>query len=186
MNDNLQESDTIAHVSVIIPCYRCASTITRAVDSVYAQTMTPIEVIIIDDNSLDNTLEEIRILKKNYPHDWIKIISLHDNVGPGEARNAGWNIAKGDYIAFLDSDDSWHSRKIEFQYEWMMHNPDVAITGHPEVVVKEKEYVHPRSLCRTQCLGRVWLQFASSERFQGGRRVLSLPRLESVCLHLDA
>lgn len=112
-------SPQIAKLSVIIPCYRCASTIERSVASIASQTMLPAEVILVDDKSNDTTIDKLRQLKDLYKNDWIKIISLPVNSGPSVARNTGWDAATQDYIAFLDADDSWHHKKIEIQYNWM-------------------------------------------------------------------
>ncbi len=120
----------IALVSVVIPCYRSAGTIRRAVESVYRQTLRPGEVILIDDASPDSTNQVLEELKASYPDNWIKIIRLAENCGPSCARNTGWDVAQYPYIAFLDSDDSWHPGKIEKQYSWMITRPEVALTGH--------------------------------------------------------
>jgi glycosyltransferase involved in cell wall biosynthesis len=119
-----------ARVSVIIPCYRCSETIERAVVSVAEQTLQPVEVILVDDCSGDDTLTTLYQIQANYLQDWIKVIALPKNAGAGTARNVGWEVATQPYIAFLDSDDSWHAQKIEIQYGWMMKNPNVALTGH--------------------------------------------------------
>ena len=119
-----------ASVSVVIPCYRCVKTIRRAVDSAFTQTVRSEELILVDDASGDDTLRTLLTLRREFGEDWIKVISLPVNVGPGTARNAGWDAAHGDYVAFLDADDSWHSRKIEVQYRWMREHPDVGVSGH--------------------------------------------------------
>jgi len=119
-----------APVSVIVPCYRCSATIERAVGSAFQQTMRPAECILIDDNSGDDTLTALKQLQKKYGKSWIKIISLAENGGPSVARNAGWDMARQPYLAFLDADDSWHPRKIELQYFWMVKHKEVALTGH--------------------------------------------------------
>jgi glycosyltransferase involved in cell wall biosynthesis len=62
--------------------------------------------------------------------DWVKVVALPDNVGAAGARNAGWQMATQDWIAFLDSDDAWHPRKIEIQCAYMQSHPDVALCGH--------------------------------------------------------
>lgn len=118
-----------AAVSVIIPCYRCASTIRRAVASIDNQSEKPIEIILIDDASGDDTLDTLKSLKNEFG-DWVKIIELSKNVGAGVARNIGWAIATQPYIAFLDSDDGWHVNKIEIQYGYMRGNPNVVLSGH--------------------------------------------------------
>src|SRR5690606_11478324 len=106
------------------------NTVVRAVASVDAQTLLPAEVILVDDSSGDGTLNVLYSLQEKYTPGWIKVLALPENVGAGEARNAGWEMATQDYIAFLDADDSWHPQKIEIQYEWMRSHIDVSFTGH--------------------------------------------------------
>jgi len=117
-------------VSVVIPCFRCAATIGRAVASVAAQRAQAKEVILIDDCSHDGTLEELFHLQKSYPEGWIKVIAQTANGGAGSARNSGWNAVSQPYIAFLDADDTWHQDKLRIQYETMCANPEVALSGH--------------------------------------------------------
>lgn len=128
-----------APVSVIIPCYRCTQTIKRAVVSVAAQTFRPAEVILVDDHSGDDTIGVLHALSNQYPTGWIKVIALRKNGGSGAARNAGWELASQDFIAFLDADDAWHPNKIEVQYRWMVAHPSIALTGHACCVVKGDE-----------------------------------------------
>jgi glycosyltransferase involved in cell wall biosynthesis len=130
---------TLAPISVIIPCYNSVKTIKRAVDSVFFQTWLPAEVIIVDDCSTDNgithkCLEDLTLI---YPS--IKMVLLTENGGPGNARNVGWDIATQDYIAFLDSDDSWHPKKIEIQLNIMLENKEVDISGHDSCVIGENK-----------------------------------------------
>lgn len=120
---------TLAPVSVVVPCYRCAATIERAVASVAAQTWRPTEVILVDDASGDGTLNALNAIQARYG-EWVKIVELPSNVGAASARNAGWNAAKESYIAFLDADDAWHPLKIEIQYAYMRDHPDVVLSGH--------------------------------------------------------
>ena len=119
-----------APVSVVIPCYRCADTIARALDSVAAQTRVPAEVILVEDSSRDGTLERLGELAATHPSGWIRVVALSENRGAASARNAGWDVATQPYLAFLDSDDAWHPRKIEIQYEYMAAHGDVALCGH--------------------------------------------------------
>ncbi len=123
---------TSAPVSVIIPCYRCDDTISRAVESVINQTLPPSEIILIDDFSNDEqkTLNALNRLCQMGQGVIFKILKLSKNSGAGGARNAGWAIATQPYIAFLDSDDSWHPRKLEIQYKYMANNQDVSLSGH--------------------------------------------------------
>lgn len=117
-------------ISVVIPCYRCAATIKRALQSVDQQTLRPAEVILVEDFSEDGTLEQLNKLQSSYPPGWIKILTLEENSGPAAARNAGWNLAAYEYLAFLDADDAWHPQKLEHQYTWMQAHPQVTLTGH--------------------------------------------------------
>lgn len=127
--ESFGQKTSVAQVSVVIPCYRCKDTIRRAIDSVYRQSLRPAEVILTDDASPDDTLDVLHKCAAEYPEGWIKVISLAVNAGPGTARNEGWNVATQRYVAFLDSDDSWHPKKIELQYEWMERNPKAVLTG---------------------------------------------------------
>ncbi|MBZ9664912.1 glycosyltransferase [Pseudomonas sp. LMG 31766] len=130
-NDSSDKSQrSMASVSVIIPCFRCATTISRAVNSVVCQSLLPLEIILVDDYSQDDTLKVLYSLQARLGADWIKVCALPENAGPGTARNEGWKLAQGRYVAFLDSDDRWHPQKIELQYNWMEHHPNVALIGH--------------------------------------------------------
>lgn len=124
-----------ASVSVIIPCYCCSNTIERAVDSVARQTLRPAEVILVEDDSGDGTLEKLKELQQQYGKEWIKVVALESNSGPSIARNTGWNLASQDFIAFLDADESWHPEKIAIQYSWMIANPQVCLSGHGSYLV---------------------------------------------------
>ncbi len=127
-------------VSVVIPCYNCADTISRAVESIAAQTSFPSEIIIVDDGSSyeGNTRKFLRKIKSKYAELFkIKIIELPENLGPSHARNIGWDSATEPYVAFLDADDTWHPEKIEKQYTWMAAHAEVAFTGHPVTCIKE-------------------------------------------------
>ncbi|HEY5293657.1 MAG TPA: glycosyltransferase family 2 protein [Burkholderiales bacterium] len=139
-----------APVSVIVPCYRCSETIERAVASIAAQTLPPMEVLLVDDGSGDagKTLELLRRLQEKYQDRiGLKIISLEKNGGPGVARNAGWAAATQPYIAFLDADDEWHPEKLDIQHEYMRGNPEIAVTGHQYVVVLDsKPTLHASSI----------------------------------------
>lgn len=116
-------------VSVVIPTHNSQSTIARALQSVFAQTERPHEVIVVDDCSTDDTCFIVRSIASNAPCP-VHLIVLDQNVGPSQTRNTGWNAATQEYIAFLDSDDSWHPMKLEVQYKWMTDHPEYQITGH--------------------------------------------------------
>ena len=105
-----------ALVSVVIPVYNREDTIQRAVDSVLNQTYSNIEVLVVDDGSKDNSLE---MLKKYHNDNRVKIFCQEFNQGANAARNRGIREAKGEYIAFHDSDDEWLPDKLEKQIKRM-------------------------------------------------------------------
>lgn len=102
-------------ISVVIPVRNRPREIGKALDSVMAQTMAPMEVIVVDDGSTDDTVECVRA-RTGDPVP-IRIEVLPENRGGGHARNTGIDLARGDWIALLDSDDLWHPDKLARQSE---------------------------------------------------------------------
>jgi len=98
-------------ISVVVPTYNRVKTVKYCIDSILNQTYNNIEIIVVDDCSTDNTIDII----KNYSDSRIKIFILDNNSGAQVARNLGIMEAKGDWIAFQDSDDEWLSEKLEKQ-----------------------------------------------------------------------
>jgi glycosyltransferase involved in cell wall biosynthesis len=98
-------------VSVIIPTYNRAPLLPRALDSVLAQTYADFEVLVVDDGSSDATAEVLA----RYSDDRVRVLRHPVNRGVGAARNFGLREARGDFIAFLDSDDEWLPDKLALQ-----------------------------------------------------------------------
>ena len=109
-------------VSVIIPTYNRSRYILESIESILAQTYSCYEIIIVDDGSTDNTREILMPLVKE---DTIQYI-YQQNQGEASARNHGINVAKGKYIAFLDSDDLFIPTKLKKQVEFLDTHPEVA------------------------------------------------------------
>lgn len=108
-------------VSTIIPVYNRAAMLREAVASVLAQTYRPIEIVIVDDGSTDDTFAVAEELSRTHP----EIVVLHQaNGGPGAARETGRRVARGELIQHLDSDDLLFPRKFELQV--------AGLTAHPE------------------------------------------------------
>lgn len=105
-------------VSVIIPTYNRAHLIVEALESVFAQTYADFEVIVVDDGSTDDTEEILAPYR-----DRIRYIK-QENAGVSAARNHGIFEAKGEYIAFLDSDDIWFPEKLEKQMRFFENHPN--------------------------------------------------------------
>jgi glycosyltransferase involved in cell wall biosynthesis len=98
-------------VSVVLPVYNSEHTISKSIDSVLTQTYDNIELLIIDDGSTDNSREIIN----TYDDSRINLITHQYNRGGSAARNSGIYYSTGEYISFLDSDDSWDAEKTEKQ-----------------------------------------------------------------------
>lgn len=111
--EKLGEPEVVDRVSVVIPYFNASATLGRALASVFAQTAPVLEVIVVDDASA--RWERERASSIAAQHERVRVISSKENGGPATARNIGWDEARGDWIAFLDSDDAWHPRKIEIQ-----------------------------------------------------------------------
>lgn len=105
-------------VSVIIPVYNCENFIAETIESALSQTYQEIEIILVDDCSKDKSAEIIKGYKILYP-DKIFYHRQEKNMGAAVARNTALDLAKGRYVAFLDSDDLWYPQKIEKQINLM-------------------------------------------------------------------
>lgn len=101
--------------SVVIPAYNAEKTIEACLASVLAQTLAPLEVIVVDDCSVDATERVVESCQKFFSYAGIKLryIKLEENGGPSKARNKGITLATGNSVAFLDADDYWHREKLE-------------------------------------------------------------------------
>lgn len=116
-------------ISVVTPCYNCEGYLTDTLNSVLRQTVLPDEIVLVDDGSTDGTVALIERLKAEHPDIRMQLIS-QKNCGPGAARNAGILAAKGDWIAFLDSDDIWRERKIEKVLEAVAENQEAVLIAN--------------------------------------------------------
>jgi glycosyltransferase involved in cell wall biosynthesis len=108
-------------VSIIIPTYNRAEDLKRALRSVFDQTFTDWEVLVVDNHSIDNT--ESLINSFNDPR--IKLFKIHNEGVIAASRNLGLKHALGEYIAFLDSDDWWQPKKLEESIKYLGQGADV-------------------------------------------------------------
>ncbi|NEQ55284.1 MAG: glycosyltransferase, partial [Leptolyngbya sp. SIO3F4] len=109
-------------VSVIIPLYNKASFVRRAVESILAQTITDLEVIVVDDGSTDNS----GVIVEGIDDSRLRLVH-QENQGPGAARNHGLALAKGDYVAFLDADDEWLPSFLSVTLQHLKQRQDCAL-----------------------------------------------------------
>lgn len=107
-------------VSIIMPAYNSERYIKETIESVLKQTYKNFELIIVDDNSSDNTYEVIDKFSKI--DNRIKKFKLSNNFGAAKARNLALKNSKGRFIAYLDADDIWYDEKIEKQVKFMLDN----------------------------------------------------------------
>jgi hypothetical protein len=109
-------------VSVIIPAYNVAESLSRCLDSVFQQDYQTLEVIVINDGASDNTAEVARTYGE-------KIIYFEQtNQGPAAARNLGLKIATGEFISFLDADDYWLPKFLEATTNFLLKNEAIAVS----------------------------------------------------------
>ncbi|ELY77342.1 glycosyltransferase family 2 protein [Natrinema gari] len=101
----------MTRVSVIIPTYNRAATLPRAIDSALEQTVDDLEVVVVDDGSTDDT----EAVLAAYEDPRVRPVVHATNQGANVARNTGLEYARGEYVAFLDSDDEWLPEKLERQ-----------------------------------------------------------------------
>ena len=125
------------NISVIIPTYNRASTIVRAIDSVLQQTHAPIEIIVIDDGSSDNTREILAAYGLNIRY------LYQDNRGVSSARNTGIAASCGDWIALFDSDDAWAPSKLMRQCEALRQHPGIPLCHTNEIWYRQGTRVNP-------------------------------------------
>jgi glycosyltransferase involved in cell wall biosynthesis len=117
-------------VSVVIPYYNNDQTIAQTVASVLHQTYRPREIIIVDDASTHSVNIDSIKTQASASDVEFRFHLFDQNLGPSAARNQGMDMAKGQYIAFLDADDTWHPKKIETQIRYMQTHPHALMTGH--------------------------------------------------------
>ncbi len=117
-------------VSVIIPTHNRANYLSKAIQSVLEQSFTAAEIIVVDDGSTDSTTDLVR---QQFPQ--VKLIK-QDSLGVSAARNAGIKQVSGDWIAFLDSDDTWLGRKLEQQLKAVRENPELKAIHTDEIWVR--------------------------------------------------
>ncbi len=151
-------------VSVIIPVYNDAGTVARAIDSVLAQTFTDYEIICVDDGSTDESRgvlagygERIRVVEQS-------------NLRTSAARNRGASLARGEYLAFLDADDSWLPAKLELSVAALDESPDCVMVysdmatyddaGRKAQSIVEAVTAHAPSM--DEMLKRLWPVFPSA------------------------
>lgn len=107
-------------ISVIIPCYNSAKFLAATLESVYAQSFTDYEIIVVDDGSTDLTREVLEPYRNRLRYHY------QENQGAAVARNVAMRLADGEYISCLDSDDIWEPDNLKVKYEVLERFPNIA------------------------------------------------------------
>ena len=123
---NVNENNSL--ISVIIPMYNAEKTISSALYSIKQQTEGKFEIIVVNDGSIDNSVNEVYWFKRMNPEMPMTIIDK-PHEGVSATRNTGLRIATGNYIAFLDADDEWHPEKTVRQLAVLNDDPQLALVG---------------------------------------------------------
>ena len=134
----------VPSVSVIVPTYNRREMLLRALHSVFRQTVDCGEILVVDDASTDGSREYI---ESNIYQGWrsrLRWLNMSSNRGPAAARNLGITHAQGEMIAFLDSDDHWHPKKIERQTELMAHHPEYQISHTREKWLRHGQHLNQK------------------------------------------
>ena len=177
-------------ISVVLPVYNRRNTVGRAVESVLRQTVQDIECIVVDDASTDDTTAVLAEISDSR----LRIIHLTENSGACHARNVGVQAAKGEYIAFQDSDDCFHPDKLARQLAFLQEKgADVVFCAMNRICGQQTE-VFPAhvpdaritridlleaNLASTQCI------FGKAEAFRDTPFDEDMPRLQDWALMLE-
>jgi len=136
----MEKKERIPAVSIILPTYNRAHLVGKAIQSVLNQTYQDFELIVVDDGSVDNTVEVV----KSFNDPRIRYLRHEKNKGGAAARNTGIKAARGRYIAFQDSDDEWLPEKLEKQiraFETAPPEVGVVYTGFYRLQDGKKIYI---------------------------------------------
>lgn len=120
-------------VSVIMPCFNAAKYLVEAINSILNQTLSNLELIIINDGSTDGT----EMLVQKFTDKRIRYLSFEENRGNYVARNKGLGLAQGKYIAMADADDISLPERLKIQYDFLEANPNVAAIGSRMEIIDE-------------------------------------------------
>ena len=148
-------------VSVIMPAYNAELYIEEAINSVISQTITDWELFVIDDCSTDESVQTAKRLENNDSR--ITVIKNDVNMGVAKTRNRGIELAKGQYIAFLDSDDVWKPKKLELQLLKMREKGASIGYCSYQIIGKNGEkvradYIVPETACYEDILKENYIQ----------------------------
>ena len=122
-------------VSVLTPTYDSAAFVAETIESALAQTHRPLELVVVDDSSNDDTVAIVERYARRHPE--IRLIRFDDRAGPCRRRNDALAHARGSLLAWLDADDVWEPRKLELQAAALARDPRVGFVYTDYVEIDE-------------------------------------------------
>ena len=155
-------------VSVIMGIYNCASTLQKALDSLYTQTFQNFEIILCDDGSKDNTYDVALENQRSHPN--IVLLRNEQNLGLNATLNKCLAVARGEYIARMDGDDVSLPTRFEKQVMFLDEHPEYAVVSAPMIYfdengefrrgvgkgeVEAQDFVHGSPICHAPCMARI-------------------------------
>lgn len=165
-------------VSVIVPVYNRAHYVAETIESILAQTYKNIELILINDGSTDSSLIVLQEYQRRHP-DKVVIVD-QENQGQIAARNNGIKKAKGEFIAFLDSDDLWYPEKLELQLPYLKN--DVALVYSAIENIDQNGTVLNQEYCDESLVSDMYAALLVQNRMTGGSVVVTKRALDDVGL----
>ncbi|MBC7228963.1 MAG: glycosyltransferase [Actinobacteria bacterium] len=167
---------SIPLVSVILPTYNRAPSLARAIESVLNQSYGEIEVLVVDDGSVDGTMGLIR----GFDDPRLRYFRLERNAGAAHARNVGLRSARGEYIAFQDSDDEWMPDKLHRQLRALEDHPEAAVAYTDMIWVSDdgrREYMSAPEVDMGRLVGR------DGREYQVFRLGIQTVLARAYCIH---
>lgn len=165
-------------VSVIVPVYNRAHLVSETVQSILSQTYEPIEIILINDGSTDESLSVLQEYERRFPAK-VRVID-QPNQGQIIARNNGIEAAQGEYIAFLDSDDLWVEDKLERQMP--LFEPGVGLVYSGTEIIDDNGHIIRVEPADETITGDIYPHLLVKNRMTGGTVVVTSEALEHVGL----
>jgi glycosyltransferase involved in cell wall biosynthesis len=136
---------------VIIPAYNAARTIEQTLDSVFAQTFQDLEAIVVDDGSTDETAA---LLARR--QDRLRVVRKTNEGRPAAARNLGVKVSCGEYLAFVDADDTWHADKLALQVAMLDCDPAIGLVYTADATITASGDIVSVNPCPPGARGRIY------------------------------
>jgi glycosyltransferase involved in cell wall biosynthesis len=168
-------SGEVPRCSVVIPAYNAAGTLPDSLASVFAQTFTDYEIIVVDDGSTDSTAQ----ILESYGDD-LRVLRKPNEGRPAAARNRGVAQARGEYIAFLDADDLWRPEKLARQVELLDASPEVGLCFTAAAIIDEGGRELGINRCPSYARGRVYDLISTRNVMVGSSVMVRRSAIEQV------